>query len=131
MPGVQGMKLIGSKQERQIEARLRASQTWILKHPEAQHFRSILGRTFGSVRSALELVWTPDQGEDLYLVLVNGSSIARFEIPRDVSFDPELIPVELYHPLDYKRHLKGKDSNLTYLIAMKIARETLEAAGNE
>lgn len=125
------MKLVGSNLEREIESHLRRSQSWLLTDPDAQPIRSVLLKTFQSVQSALMVNWAPEQGEDLYSILVNGSSIASFEIPRGVKFDPQLIEVELEHPLEWKKHLRGKPSILKYLIAMQIARETLTNAVGE
>lgn len=124
------MKLIGSKREREIESQLRHSQSWLLEAPETATIRSVLLRAFKGVQSALLLNWTPDQSEDLYSILVNGSSIASFEIPREIKFDPQLIEVELEHPLEWKKHLRGQVQNLKYLIAMQIADETLGSAAH-
>ncbi|NIX76251.1 hypothetical protein [Microvirga terricola] len=121
------MKLIGSRMEREIEAQLRASQSSLLNDPDQQLLRTLLTRTFGDLRSAMVVGWTPDQGEDFYSILVNGSAFACFEVPREPEavLDLAAIEVKVIHPVDWKKHLRGKPNNLTYLIAMKIARETL------
>lgn len=115
------MKLIGSPLEEEIRARLIRGRRELMvegRHPELM---SELVRHFGQVESAFFLGHTPDQGEDLYTLLVNGDQVASCEIPR--------VPGGCYSPVEavsvhrYARGLRGKERSLALLIARALAEE--------
>lgn len=76
------MKLTGSKTEDAIRAELRESQTALHSDPEQASLLAALKARFPDMTSAFVLGWTPEQGEDIYRVLVDASTIAAVEIER-------------------------------------------------
>jgi len=74
------MNFSGGDLEEKIKTTLISSATYVFGNI---FIRTFLERMFGSLSSAYVLSHTPDQGEDFYVVLVNGSTVVKFEISRE------------------------------------------------
>lgn len=110
------MKLVGSAVEKEIREALISSVSYIFEN------RIILGfleRFFGPLSSVYVLGHTPDQGEDLYVVLVNGSAIAKFELSRSCNAEPENFVVISID--EYRKAIRGRHSQLKLSIATELA----------
>lgn len=64
------MKLKGSKQEQDFRKELEGSNLVLAKDGKAEIIMNVLKVTFGELKSAYILNWTPEQGEDIYTILV-------------------------------------------------------------
>ncbi|MFY1852760.1 hypothetical protein [Achromobacter xylosoxidans] len=109
------MKLRGTRVEISIREMLMASYLSIKENKQMMDF---LREYYGNVRSAYVLTCTPEQGEDLYEVLINGEFILGFEISR---ISGEISDVEETSVAVYSKKLRGKRSNLKMLIALDLA----------
>lgn len=113
------MKLIGSVTEAKIREALIYSACYILNNVVVLTF---LEGMFGPISSAYVLSHTPDQGEDFYVVLVNGSVVVNFELSRSCEdAKPEnFVSMEVEQ---YRKTLRGRNSLLKLAIAMELAAE--------
>jgi hypothetical protein len=55
----------------------------LLSAPAAQNLMSFLRRRLESITRNIK--WVPEQAEDLYDILVDGTTVVHIEIPRDLS----------------------------------------------
>lgn len=110
------MKLVESGTEKKIRETLVSSISYVFGNLVILAF---LERMFGSLSSAYVLSHTPDQGEDFYVVLVNGSAIVKFELSRDCNAEPEnLVTISID---EYRKTLRGRQSQLKLSIAIELA----------
>ena len=110
------MKLIASLTDKKIKEGLISSASYVFGNPIVLAF---LERLFGQISSAYVLGHTPDQGEDFYVVLVNGSAIAKYEISRSSNAEPEnLVSISVD---EYRKSLRGRQSQLKLSIAIELA----------
>lgn len=108
------MKIVES--EKRIREALISSVSYIFDNLIVLTF---LERIFGPLSSIYVLGHTPDQGEDFYVVLVNGSIIAKFELPRNCDAEPEnLVAISVD---EYRKTLRGRESQSKLSIAMELA----------
>ncbi len=110
------MKLVGSAAEKKIREALISSVSYIFDNLIVLAF---LERVFGPLSSVYVLGHTPDQGEDFYVVLVNGSVIAKFELSRNCNAEPENLVTTSVD--EYRKTLRGRQSQLKLSIAMELA----------
>lgn len=110
------MKLVGSAVEKDIRETLISSVSYIFDNLTVLAF---LERVFGPLSSAYVLGHTPDQGQDFYVVLVNGSAIAKFELSRSFNAEPEnFVTISID---EYRKLLRGRRSQLKLVIAIELA----------
>ncbi|MDN0125333.1 hypothetical protein QVN60_19525 [Yersinia aleksiciae] len=109
------MRLIGSRTESLRKEELQKSELFIKKNKMIVNF---LNQKFSPVKSAYLLAHTPEQGEDIYRILVNGCIVIEFEISRldSTISDIEEMPVSYYSKL-----IKSKSAKLDLLIALDLA----------
>ncbi|WP_434675202.1 hypothetical protein [Pseudomonas sp. D3-10] len=110
------MKLIGSVTEMKIRETLICSACYIFNNVIILTF---LEGMFGPISSAYVLSHTPDQGEDFYVLLVNGSIVVSFELSRNCG-DPKpenFVAIEIEQ---YRKKLRGRHSQLKLAIAMDL-----------
>ncbi len=74
------MKLKGTITEGVYRAELLRSYNYIFNSLEGEYLNRTLTQTFLNMKTAYILYWTPEQGEDLYTILVDGETIAFIEI---------------------------------------------------
>lgn len=109
------MKLIKSKTELDIREQLLKSNTFF---QSPSRLKSALEEQGHSTAHAFTLNWTPEQNEDIYLVLVDGAYLVKIELDRVQS---DSVPVcERIEIADYKHQLK-KMKQIELLIAQDLA----------
>ena len=74
------MQLIGSKMEQDFREELVGSQA-ALQNPDSSLHQVLESHGYSTCR-AYVLHWTPDQLEDIYIVLVDGSVLVSIEIDK-------------------------------------------------
>ena len=96
----------------------------LLTEETAQGLLKAIRRRLQTITSNLYILrWIPEQGEDLYDVLVDGTSVAHVEIPRggDRETVVELSPVEAFRQ---RAATFTKPERRKLEIAMQLARRT-------
>lgn len=112
------MNLVKSAADKRIKEMLISSASYIFDNLIVLAF---LERSFGPLSSAYVLGHTPDQDEDFYVVLVNGSAIAKFELSRNCNAEPKnLVSISVD---EYRKTLRGRQPQLKLSIAIELATE--------
>jgi hypothetical protein len=111
------MKQTLRMRDEQLINTLRSSNKALNNDEEYKELRAILLRHDILVSSAFIINWIPEQGEDIYIILVDNKKIAIVELTRDKVFKEEMafdvLPIK-----DYKQKFP----------LSKIARQKLEMA---
>ncbi|WP_139541137.1 hypothetical protein [Klebsiella spallanzanii] len=109
------MKLIGSRTEDINRRELVNSALFIRGRGGIINF---LTEKYGEVRSAYALSDTPEQGKNIYRILVNGAFIVGFELSME---DGKISDVFECSVLSYLRELKGRSNRLHLTLALELA----------
>ncbi|KZN57702.1 hypothetical protein N473_26710 [Pseudoalteromonas luteoviolacea CPMOR-1] len=108
------MKLIGSKMELDFREELITSRN---SFKSSSSLKRVLESNGHSTANAIVLHHTPDQTEDIYLVLINGSYIISVELDR---YDQSVPPIlELIELKEYKHGL-SRMNQVRLLVAQDI-----------
>ncbi|MGG4394580.1 hypothetical protein ABEX25_09800 [Paenibacillus thiaminolyticus] len=114
------MKLIGSKQEQDFRKELEGSNIVSAQDGKAEAILNVLRNTFGEIKSAYILNWTPEQGEDIFTILVDLDKIAKVEISR---VNPSEVPlIETFNLKDFQRKL-SKIFQIKLAVAIDLAKK--------
>jgi hypothetical protein len=117
--GSDPVKLIGSKTEDDLRAQLQASHESLFNDPGRRRLLTALRSKCPELRTAYVLNWTPEQGEDLYCVLVDGAVVVDVELDR-MNVDVE--PIIATTPLaKYIKGLRGAD-RIKLAVALDLVR---------
>lgn len=117
------MKLIGSKQEEDFRKELSASNITLSQGDKEKILLRVLSSAFGKINTAYILNWTPEQGEDIYTVLVNLDKIAKVEISRVNCLEAPFI--ETFKLKDFEKGL-SKVFQIKLAVAIDLAKKDLE-----
>lgn len=118
------MKLIGSSLEKDILESLILSKKSIFDTNSYNALYKILLGINPNLKTAYILKFIPEQAEDILTVITDDKIIAEIEISR---IDPNIKPTcKVYSLHEYKKRLKGKQANLTLLIAMNLIEKDTE-----
>lgn len=109
------MKLIGSRTESIKRAELIDSELYIKKNGKIFSF---LNEKYGEVRTVYVLAHTPEQGEDIYRILINGVLIVGFALSK---YDAQINDVFDMSVVDYSKQLTGRSDKLDLAVALDLA----------
>ena len=123
------MKLIGSRTEKSIERALKTSHKLLFQDVIGIPWKNELLKLDPNLKTAYELDCIPEQGEDICTFITDKKEIYVIEISRVDPQEPVIIEQINFH--DYKKSLRGKDANLTLIIALKLIEEDLKALKDE
>mgnify|MGYP000990083697 CR=1 FL=1 len=111
------MKLIGSSIEKEYVDELRNSSSALFLNKRSHVLLESIRKSFHGVFSACILDCIPEQGEDIYTVLVDGAWVAEFEIPGGTE---KLVEARNIRSVEsYRRGLR-KQRHLKLLVAMDL-----------
>lgn len=117
------MKLIGSKTEQELREQLIKSNEILFNGIEYKRLLKALTISFPQMRTAYIIHWIPEQGEDIYKILINDSIVAEIEMDRNkTEFAPIIKTIRL------PQYLKGlsKQNQIKLAVALDLARKDLE-----
>lgn len=123
------MKLIGSRTEKLIEDSLKASQELLFHSVTRKKWKNELLRLDPNLKTAYMLNYIPEQGEDIRTFITDKKEIYVIEISRVDPEEPVIVEQINFH--EYKKSLRGKDANLTLIIALKLIEEDLKSMKQE
>lgn len=112
------MKLIGSKMENGFREELLRSNCAL--QDSKSTLRQVLEFNGYETKNAYVLHWTPEQLEDLYTVLINGSYLVHFEIDK---FDKIKLPI--VEKTEIKTYLHGLSK--MHKVKLAVAQELVDA----
>ncbi len=76
------MRLIGSDIEAKYRSELIHSNQVLFSERGNKRLLASINRAFPDMKSAFVLDWIPEQGEDIFSVLINNNKVAVFELSR-------------------------------------------------
>lgn len=114
------MKLTGSRTEQFMREQLLASRRALFGDREMSRLMQAVRSWQPDVRDAVVLASTPEQGEDLYLVLMEGRALLRVEIDRTRPDAPPTV-----RALELSRYSKGLSRR--ELLRLAVALDLLES----
>lgn len=118
------MKLIGSKTEQDIRDQLKKSNESLFNDSDKTKLLALLRNQYPEMKSAYIIHWIPEQGEDIYRILINDSIISEIEIDR---IDEKAEPIIEAKPVnEYKQGL-NKQNQLKLAVAIDLARHDMES----
>ena len=110
------MKLVGSKTEKEFRKELiRSNHT--IQDPDSK-LRRVLEAKGHDTNNAYLLHWIPEQLEDLYTVLIDGSYIINVEISK---YDNSTIPIIERSELQTYLHGLSKTNQIRLAVALDLA----------
>lgn len=123
------MKLIGSRTEKSIEDALKTNRKLLFQNIMSIPWKNELLKLDPDLKTAYELYYIPEQGEDIRTFITDKKEIYVIEISRVDPQEPVIVEQINFH--DYKKSLRGKDANLKLIIALKLIEEDLKALKDE
>ncbi|PAF19100.1 hypothetical protein [Terribacillus saccharophilus] len=117
------MKLIGSKTEQDLRDLLKESNESLFNDNDKTRLLTVLRNQYPEMKSAYIIHWIPEQGEDIYRILINDSIISEIEIDR---LDEKAEPInEAKSFNEYKQGL-NKQNQLKLAVAIDLARHDMK-----
>ena len=121
------MKLIGSRREKEYRKELKESHFALFYSNSGLRLFNVIKSIFPEMKTAYVIGCTPDQGEDIYEVLIDTNIIAWIELDR---FDFNSAPIFEKSPLiDQLKKLK-KRKKIKLLVALDLAHKDIECEDN-
>ncbi len=112
------MKLTGSKTENEYREELVRSRQALFEDREFERLLTYLHQYYPDMKTAYIIGWTPEQGEDIYRILINMATIVAIEIDREESQRKPVI--ESYTLKEYLEGL-SKTARLKIAVAVDLA----------
>ena len=113
------MKLIGSKMEDDFREDLIKSHEYHFSANSKSRLKQLLESKKIDVSNAYVIRWTPDQTDNLFLVLIDGSWLLRIELERyDETVEPVVDRIEIK---DYLHGLSRIDQ-IKLLVAQDLSK---------
>jgi len=115
------MKLVNSLLEKGLEDGLVKGKITPNTFDGDKRILKVLKENVPNFKCGYVVSWTPEQGEDLYSIVVNEKVIFKIEVNR-IDLEEEVIwsavPIK-----EYRKGLKGKPAQLGLEIALKLLLE--------
>lgn len=117
------MRLVGSKLEQDFRKELIESHVALFQSIEEKNFLNLLKINFKEMKTAYVINWTPEQGEDLYTLLINLDIIVKIEISRINQNENPII--EVFRLQEFQKGL-SKLFQIKLAVAMDLAKKDIE-----
>jgi hypothetical protein len=117
------VKLIGSKTEQEFRENLIKSNQLLFKSEEKRRLLEVIKSSYPEMNTAYIIHWIPEQGEDIYKILINDRVIAEIELERH---NAEVEPI--VESLTIPQYLKGlsKQNQIKLAVALDLAKQDLK-----
>ncbi|MCB6182923.1 hypothetical protein LIN78_05095 [Leeia sp. TBRC 13508] len=119
------MKLTNSDTEKECRADLIDSKKYLMESEKGQHVLKHARKICGDIKTIYALSHTPEQGEDIFRVLVNGERIFGFDL-QDEAGQFEAFNITTYSLKEYERLLTGKMGKLMLAIALDLSKGDMQ-----
>ncbi|GBG07985.1 hypothetical protein PAT3040_02550 [Paenibacillus agaridevorans] len=117
------MKLIGSKLEQEIREQLSISNQSLFESEEKRRLLEVIKSSFPEMRTAYIVNWIPEQGEDIYKILINDSIIADIELDR---YSDDFEPIVESKDIPNYLHGLSKQNQIKLAVALDLAKQELK-----
>ncbi len=118
------VKLVGSKTEQDFKQQLIKSNKLLFDDEEYKNLLKVLYEYFPNMRTAYIIHWIPEQGEDIYRLLIDDSLIAEIALDR---INLEVKPLVESALISQYRQGLTKINQIKLLVALDLAKKDLES----
>ncbi|AIQ65423.1 hypothetical protein PSTEL_22220 [Paenibacillus stellifer] len=117
------MKLRGTLTEQQFKEQLLKFHNSLFADPSYKRLLQLLQDTYEDFKTAYILYWIPEQGEDIYTILINNKCIAIIELDRhDMQIEPIIQTISIQ---EYQLRL-SKTQQILLAVAQALSTEDLK-----
>jgi len=109
--------------EQEIREQLKKSNQSLFKSEEKRRLLEVIRSSYPDMRTAYIVHWIPEQGEDIYKILINDSIIAEIELGR---FNAEIEPIVVTKTISQYLQGLSKRHQITLAVALDLARQDLK-----
>ncbi|NRS51982.1 hypothetical protein [Brevibacillus sp. HB2.2] len=117
------MKLIGSKLEKEVREELKKSNQSLFKSEMKRRLLEVIRSAFPEMKTAYIVDWIPEQGEDIYKILINDSIITEIELDR---YNFEIEPIVVTKTISQYLQGLSKQCQIKLAIALDLAKQDLK-----
>ena len=117
------MRLIGSKTEQDFRDEFIKSHNSLFNEHCNDRLLNVLRTNFPNMKTAYFIGITPDQGEDLYTMLIDTNTISFIELDR---YNLLIEPIVEFISIDDYRQGLSKCQQIKLLVALDLAQEDLK-----
>jgi len=117
------VKLIGSKLEQELREQLIKSNQVLFKSEGKSRLLEVIRSSFPEMKTAYIVHWIPEQGEDIYKLLINDRTIAEIELDR---YKAETEPIVKSKDVSQYLHGLNKQNQIKLAVALDLARHELD-----
>ena len=117
------MKLIRSKLEQELRDQLIKSNKVLFKSEVKSRLLEVIRSSFPEMKTAYIVHWIPEQGEDIYKLLINDRTIAEIELDR---YKAETKPIVKSKDVSQYLHGLNKQNQIKLAVALDLARHDLD-----
>lgn len=112
------MKLIGSMVEQELRTQLIGSNQSLFSSEGNQRLLNLLKTQYPKMITAYVIHWIPEQGEDLYEILINDDTVAKIEL----SHDDDVAPIAESVAISQYLHRLSKVNQIKLAVALDLVK---------
>lgn len=87
------MKLLGSKLEQELREQLILYNESLFKSEEKNRLLKSIRSLFSEMKTAFIIHWIPEQGEDIYRILIDDNNILEIELDKYDSHNEPIVEI--------------------------------------
>ena len=109
--------------EQELREQLIKSNHTLFKDKEKRRLLEVIISHFPEMKTAYVIHWIPEQGEDIYKILINDNTIARIELDR---YRDEAEPIVESQNISNYLHGLGKQNQIKLAVALDLAKQEMK-----
>ncbi len=117
------MKLIGSKTEQDMRKQLVKSNKALFNSEDNKKLLEVIRSLYPEMKVAYIIDWIPEQGEDIYKLLINENIILEIELDR---FNEEIEPIIKVESITHYLQGLSKQKQIKLAVALELAKQDLK-----
>ncbi|MEB2280725.1 hypothetical protein LAV73_12025 [Lysinibacillus xylanilyticus] len=117
------MKLIGSKTEHDLRKILVKSNELLFKSEENKRLLEVVRSLYPEMKVAYIIDWIPEQGEDIYKLLIDNNIILEIELDRN---NAEIKPIIEFKSITQYLQGLSKQNQIKLGVALDLASKYLD-----
>ena len=106
--------------EKRMTDELERGRQQLLSDPSHKLLSNLRRKLQSITRNIYVINWIPERAEDLYDVLVDGTSVVHIEVPRDARTDD--VVFEKFGIEEYLKRRHGKPDRRKFELALRLAQ---------
>lgn len=114
------MKLIGSKVEQELREQLIKSNQSLFEDKEKRRLLEVIKSSFPKMKTAYIVQWIPEQGEDIYKILIDDNIIAEIELNR---YNSETEQIVSYNSITQYLQGLSKINQIKLAVALDLVKQ--------